>query len=76
MRKVSEGETVSDLYAFLTTEPNAEVAPIHPPQGHACNTNDAGGMEHMAERRLVGSQGLAKAAGQWNAKVTKRGVPR
>ena len=29
-RKVKEGETVNDLYAFLTCEPNAEVAAIHP----------------------------------------------
>src|SRR6201746_2733415 len=29
-RKVKEGETVNDLFAFLTTEPNAEVGPIHP----------------------------------------------
>lgn len=25
-----EGETCNDLYAFLTTEPNAEVGAIHP----------------------------------------------
>jgi putative SOS response-associated peptidase YedK len=30
VRKVKDGETVDDLYAFLTTEPNGEVAPIHP----------------------------------------------
>ena len=29
-RKVSEGEVSCDLYAFLTTEPNAEVGPVHP----------------------------------------------
>lgn len=29
-RKVKDGETTDDLYAFLTTDPNAEVAPIHP----------------------------------------------
>ncbi|SPP92651.1 conserved protein of unknown function [Bradyrhizobium vignae] len=28
--KVKEGETTNDLYAFLTTEPKAEVAAIHP----------------------------------------------
>jgi hypothetical protein len=27
VRKVKEGETTNDLYAFLTTEPNLEVAP-------------------------------------------------
>ena len=30
VRKVKEGETVNDLYAFLTCEPNAEVGAIHP----------------------------------------------
>jgi len=30
VRKVKEGEVTSDLYGFLTTEPNAVVAPIHP----------------------------------------------
>jgi putative SOS response-associated peptidase YedK len=29
-RKVKEGETNNDLYAFLTTEPNAEVGAVHP----------------------------------------------
>lgn len=28
--KIKEGETTNDLYAFLTTEPNAEVGAIHP----------------------------------------------
>jgi len=30
VRKVKEGETTNDLYAFLTTEPNAEVGAIRP----------------------------------------------
>jgi putative SOS response-associated peptidase YedK len=30
VRKVKEGETTNDLFAFLTTEPNAEVGKIHP----------------------------------------------
>jgi putative SOS response-associated peptidase YedK len=29
-RKLADGETTDDLYAFLTTEPNAEVGAIHP----------------------------------------------
>ena len=29
-RKVREGEVNADLYAFLTCEPNAEVAAVHP----------------------------------------------
>ena len=30
VRKVKEGETENDLFAFLTTGPNAVVAPVHP----------------------------------------------
>lgn len=30
IRKLKDGETTDDLYGFLTTEPNAEVAEIHP----------------------------------------------
>lgn len=30
MRKLKDGQTTDDLFAFLTTEPNAVVAPIHP----------------------------------------------
>lgn len=30
VRKVKDGETTDDLFAFLTTDPNAEVGAIHP----------------------------------------------
>ena len=30
VRKVKEGETTNDLFAFLTTEPNKEVGAVHP----------------------------------------------
>jgi putative SOS response-associated peptidase YedK len=30
VRKVKEGESTNDIYAFLTTEPNSEVGAIHP----------------------------------------------
>lgn len=30
VRKVKDGETTDDLFAFLTTEPNAEVKQVHP----------------------------------------------
>jgi len=30
VRKVKEGETTSDIFVFLTTEPNAEGSAIHP----------------------------------------------
>ena len=30
VRKIKDGETADDLFAFLTCEPNAEVREIHP----------------------------------------------
>lgn len=30
VRKLKDGETTDDLFGFLTTSPNAEVAPVHP----------------------------------------------
>ena len=30
VRKIKEGEVTADLFGFLTTEPNAEVAAVHP----------------------------------------------
>ena len=30
VRKVKEGETTNDIFAFLTTKPNKEVGAIHP----------------------------------------------
>ena len=30
VRKVKEGESTNDLYAFLTTDPNEEIGAIHP----------------------------------------------
>ena len=30
LRKVKDGETIDDLFAFLTCAPNAEVGSVHP----------------------------------------------
>jgi hypothetical protein len=30
VRKVREGEVTTDIFAFLTTEPNSEVGRVHP----------------------------------------------
>jgi putative SOS response-associated peptidase YedK len=40
VRKVREGETTNDLFAFLTTEPNAEVGRIHPKAMPVILTNE------------------------------------
>ena len=75
VRKVKEGETVSDLYAFLTTEPNAEVEPIHPKAMPAILTtpekwNTWLGAEWPEAKRL--QRPLANGL----LKVVKRGVQR
>ena len=38
VRKVKEGETTNDLFAFLTAEPNREVGSIHPKAMHVILT--------------------------------------
>lgn len=41
VRKLKEGETTNDLFAFLTTEANAEVGAIHPKAMPAIITTEA-----------------------------------
>ena len=41
VRKVKEGETINDLYGFLTTEPNKEVGAIHPKAMPVILSNEA-----------------------------------
>jgi hypothetical protein len=45
VRKVKEGETTNDIFAFLTTEPNAIVAPIHPKAMPVILTSASGSTE-------------------------------
>jgi putative SOS response-associated peptidase YedK len=59
VRKVKEGQTTNDLFAFLTTEPNAIVAPIHP-KAMPVNPDDAGGGRRLDDR--AGSEGPRVAA--------------
>ena len=40
IRKTKEGEITTDVFAFLTTDPNAVVAPIHPKAMPVILTND------------------------------------
>ena len=49
------------LFAFLTTEPNAVVS-AGASQGHAGDPDDAGGGRDVAQRRLGDSEGSAAAA--------------
>jgi len=49
VRKVKEGETTNDVFAFLTTEPNAEVG-TNPPEGDAGDPDDAGRSRDLDDR--------------------------
>jgi putative SOS response-associated peptidase YedK len=64
VRKVKEGETTNDVFAFLTTEANAEVHAIHPkamPVKQRYRRNDR---LHLGSDRLelldVGCAGVPK----------------
>lgn len=48
VRKVKDGETTDDLFAFLTTEPNAEVGAIHPKAMPVILTTEAEREQWMA----------------------------
>jgi DNA polymerase-4 len=61
VRKVKEGETTNDLYAFLTTEPNAEVGAIHPRRCR-CNAGRSGGLDDGSFGR--GPEVAAAASGR------------
>jgi hypothetical protein len=67
VRKVKEGETENDLSAFLTTEPNGVVAPIHPSEGNASNSDDSCGSRAMAHRTAERRARAAKTAGRRRA---------
>ena len=45
VRKVKEGLSTNDLFAFLTADPNAEVGAI--PAGHACHPCDGRRARHL-----------------------------
>ena len=63
VRKVKEGETTNDLFAFPTSEPNAEVGAIHPKAMPAIlTTPDQIFAEHMVgskfrQKPVVGDAG-------------------
>ncbi|GJD82473.1 SOS response-associated peptidase [Methylobacterium haplocladii] len=56
VRKVKDGETTDDLYAFLTTDPNKEVGEIHPKAMPVILTTDE---EHDAWLRADWSEASA-----------------
>ena len=82
MRKVKEGETTNDLFAFLTTEPNREVGAIHPKAMPVILTTpeeidalddraDGGGARAAAAAAgwLAGHRGARREAGRGTRRV-------
>jgi hypothetical protein len=59
VRKVKEGETTNQLFAFLTTAPNAEVRAIHPKAMPVVLTK-AGGIRDVEDG--MGAEGLEATA--------------
>lgn len=49
VRRIKDGETTDDLFASLTTEPNAEVGAIHP---KACDPDADRGLGNLADGSL------------------------
>jgi putative SOS response-associated peptidase YedK len=66
VHKVKEGETENDLFAFLTTEPNAVVAPIHP-KAMPVILDDSRGSRAVAHRTTERRARAAKAASRRRA---------
>src|ERR1700756_243250 len=60
VRKAKEGEINADIFAFLTCEPNAEVARVHP-KGEARDPDECGGARRVAAGPLGGGQDAAAA---------------
>lgn len=81
VRKAKEGEVTVDVFAFLTTEPNAIVAP-HPPEGHAGDPDDRRGIRRLAAGAGSRGDGVTAAAGGWRVedpgegRATRRRVVR
>ena len=75
VRKVKEGKTTNDLFAFLTTEPNAVVAPIHPKAMPVILTRPDE-IESLACGADCGSLEAATAAARRRASDRRAGIER
>ena len=72
VRKVKEGETTNDLFAFLTTEPNGVVAPIHPKAMPVILTTPRRSREWLTAPAARRSSAAAAAARR-RARIVARG---
>lgn len=72
VRKLKEGETTNDLFAFLTTEPSAEVAKIHPKAMPVILTN-AGEAEQWLTAPLRDALALQRPLPDGSLRIVSRG---
>ena len=72
VRKVKEGETTNDLFAFLTTEANAEVGAVHPKAMPVILTSSAE-IDHWLTAPLQEALQLQRPLGGGLLKIVARG---
>lgn len=74
-RKVKEGEVEADLFAFLTTTPNAEVAAIHPKAMPVILTGEDE-IEHWLTAPFAEASKLQRPLGDGSLTIVERGTKR
>ncbi len=72
VRKVKEGEVEADLYAFLTTTPNAEVGAIHPKAMPVILTNESE-IEHWLTAPFTEAAALQRPLPDASLTIVARG---
>ena len=74
VRKVKEGETTNDLFGFLTTTPNAEVAPVHP-EGNARDPDRTHGIETWLTAPVEEALKLQRPLADGSLRIVATGTP-
>ncbi len=72
VRKVKEGETTNDLFAILTTAPNAEVGAIHP-KAMPVILRDAAEIDHWMNAPIAEALKLQRPLPDGSLKIVARG---
>jgi putative SOS response-associated peptidase YedK len=73
VRRLKDGQTTDDLFAFLTTEANADVAPVHPGAMPAVLTS-AGEVAHWLTAPAAGALTLQRPLPPGLLRIVARGA--